>query len=56
MVFDTEGNSGTVASFHRGLYKDKRQKWMKTEVEAKTKQISKTNAKRNADFWWQISI
>lgn len=35
MVFDTERNSGTVASFHRGLDKDKRQKWMKTKLKLK---------------------
>lgn len=56
MTFGTEGNLGTVASFRRGWYSNKRQKRMKTKVEVKTKQISKTNAKRNANFCWQISI
>lgn len=29
---------------------------MKMKVEAKAKQMSNPNAKRNADFCWQISI
>jgi len=52
----TEENSDTVASFHIGLYMNKRQKWIKIKVEAKPKQISNPNTKRNADFCWQISV